>query len=158
MTSATKTRIQPGPAVPAAYQAMLSLNTVVEKAAADAGIDRLLVKLVKLRASQLNGCAYCLDMHSEEALKAGEDPRRIFVLEAWRETDLYSDQERVALDLAEAMTGLTDTHGVSDELYEKAMGAFTEDQYAAVMWLIVVINSWNRVAIPGRPELPGAAR
>lgn len=158
MTSATLTRIQPGPAVPAAYQAMLSLAAVVEKAATDAGLDRLLVKLVKLRASQLNGCAFCLDMHSAEALKAGEDPRRIFVLEAWRETDLYSEQERAALDLTEAMTALTDTHGVSDEVYERAMGAFTEAQYAAVHWVIVTINSWNRLAIPGRPELPGTAR
>lgn len=154
MTSATTRRIQVGPAVPDAYRSMLSLSGVVEKAAADAGVGKLLLELVKIRASQLNGCAYCLDMHSADAVKAGEDPRRIFVLEGWRETELFTEQERAALELTEVMTRLSQTHGVPDDVYERATAVFTEDQYGAVMWMILVINSWNRIAVPSHAELP----
>ncbi|GAB3432821.1 carboxymuconolactone decarboxylase family protein [Actinophytocola sediminis] len=155
MTTTTHNqRIQIPQAIPAAYQALQSLGGVVTKAAAAAGVDRLLVELVKIRASQLNGCAYCLDMHSTDALKAGEDPRRIFVLDAWRETELFSDQERVALELTEVVTELSETNGVPDELYERATAVFTEDQYSAVMWQILMINSWNRIVIPSHSKLP----
>lgn len=136
----------------------MSLSGAVEQAAADAGVDKLLIELVKLRASQLNGCAYCLDMHSADALKAGEDPRRIFVLDGWRETELFTEQERVALELTEVVTRLSQTHGVPDDLYDRATAVFTEDQYGAVMWMILVINSWNRIAIPSHTELPRRER
>ncbi|OLF13379.1 carboxymuconolactone decarboxylase family protein [Actinophytocola xanthii] len=147
-------RTQIGKAVPSAYRAMLALSNEVEKAAADAGLDRLLVELVKIRASQLNGCAFCLDMHTADAVKAGEDARRLFVLDAWRETELYSEQERAALEFTEVVTRLAQTQDVPDEVYARAREAFTEDQYAVVLWMIIVINSWNRVAVPGRQPLP----
>jgi len=147
-------RIQVAQAVPGAYQALLALSGEVEKAAADAGVDKLLVELVKIRASQLNGCAFCLDMHTADAVKAGENPRRIFVLDAWRETELFTEQERAALELTEALTGLTQTHDVPDDVYERATAAFTEAQYGVVVWLVIVINSWNRVAIPSHTKLP----
>ncbi len=143
--------------VPAAYEAYRAFAGSVAKAAADAGVDGLLVELVKVRASQINGCAFCLDMHSADALKLGENPRRLFVLDAWRETDLYTEQERAALELAEAVTRLPDTQDVPEDVYERATSVFTEDQYAAVMWLIVVINGWNRVAVPSHSPLPRRA-
>jgi AhpD family alkylhydroperoxidase len=147
-------RTQIGKAVPSAYRAMLTLSNEVEKAAADAGLDRLLVELVKIRASQLNGCAFCLDMHTTDAMKAGEDARRLFVLDAWRETELFSEQERAAIELTEVLTRLTQTQDLPDEVYARARAAFTEDQYATVLWMIIVINSWNRIAVPGHQPLP----
>lgn len=153
-TAMTTKRIQVGQAIPAAYRGLVAVSTVVEKAAADAGVDKLLIGLVKMRASQLNGCAYCLDMHGTYLVNAGEDLRRIFVLEAWRETDLFNDQERAALELTEAITRLSDAHGLPDELYERATAVFTEDQYSAVVWAIVVINSFNLMSVPGQPDLP----
>lgn len=126
----------------------------VAKAAADAGLDGRLIGLVKLRASQLNGCAYCLDMHSADTLREGEDQRRLHVLAAWRETDLFTEQERVALELTEAMTRLVDTKDVPQDVHERATGVFTEAQYQAVMWVIIVNN---RIAIPGHTALPKRA-
>jgi AhpD family alkylhydroperoxidase len=151
-------RIQMGKAVPSAYQGLLALGDTVEKAAADAGVDRLLVELVKTRSSQLNGCAYCLDMHTADAIKHGEDPRRLFVLDAWRETELFTEQERLALELTETITRLSQTNGVPDELYERATAVFTETQYGAILWVILVINSWNRVAVPSHTRLPRRPR
>lgn len=151
-------RIQMAEAVPNAFQSLLALSGEVEKAAADAGVDKLLIELVKIRASQLNGCAYCLDMHTADAVKLGEDPRRIFVLDAWRETELFTEQERAALELTETITRLAQTQGVPDEVYERATAAFTEVQYGVVAWAILVINSWNRVAVPSHTALPRRAR
>ena len=139
------------------YKAMHALAGEVAKAAADAGVDGRLIELVKLRASQLNGCAFCLDMHSTETLKQGEDPRRLHVLAAWRETDLFTEQERAALELTEAVTRLADTNDVPQEVYERATGVFTEAQYQAVMWMIVVINSYNRIAVTSHLKLPKRA-
>lgn len=139
------------------YKAMNSLAGEVAKAAADAGVDGRLIGLVKLRASQLNGCAFCLDMHSADTLRDGEDQRRLHVLAAWRETDLFTEQERAALELTEAMTRLVDTKDVPQEVYERATGVFTEAQYQVVMWTIIVINVYNRIAIPGHTPLPKRA-
>lgn len=150
-------RIQLSTAVPGAYKALAALSAEVAAAAADAGVDKLLVELVKIRASQLNGCAFCLDMHTADAIAAGEDPRRIFLLDAWRETGLYTEQERAALELTEAMTRLSQTNDVPDDVYERATAAFTEAQYGAVAWTVLVINSWNRVAVPGHAPLPRRA-
>jgi AhpD family alkylhydroperoxidase len=143
--------------VPGAYEAYRSFNEVVEKAAANAGVDGLLVELVKYRASQINGCAYCLDMHSTVALKQGEDPRRLLVLDAWRDADLFTEQERVALELTEAITRLSETRDVPDELYERATALFTEDQYSAVLWVIMAINGWHRLTVPSHTPLPKRA-
>ncbi|MEU4248631.1 carboxymuconolactone decarboxylase family protein [Amycolatopsis sp. NPDC026612] len=139
---------------PGLYQAMANLQAEVNKAAANAGLDPKLLELVKTRASQLNGCAFCLDMHSRDALELGESPRRLFVLDGWRETDLFSEQEQAALALTEAMTKLPVTQTVPDDVYEQAVKVFTEDQYRAVAWEIIAINSWNRMTITSHTPLP----
>jgi len=136
------------------YQQLLQLHALVEKAAADAGLDQRLIELVKIRASMLNGCAFCLDMHTRDARKLGETERRIYLLGAWREADLYSEQERAALALTDAMTLLPETQDVSDEVYAQATAAFTEDQYRAVAWAITVINAFNRLSVTSRKSLP----
>ena len=143
--------------LPAAYDAYKSFADTIQKAAADAGVDTLLVQLVKIRASQLNGCAYCLDMHAAEALRAGESQRRLFVLDGWREANLFTEQERAALELTEVLTGLPHTRELPGEVYERATAVFTEDQYTAVVWLIVVINGWNRMTVAGHSPLPRRA-
>ncbi|MCE7010436.1 carboxymuconolactone decarboxylase family protein [Kibdelosporangium philippinense] len=150
-------RIQTTMGVPKAFNHLLGMSQAVEQAGIEAGVDQLLLELIKIRASQLNGCAYCLDMHTRDSIKHGENTRRLFVLDAWRETDLFTEEERVALELTEVMTRLADTREVSDELYQRAMKVFNEAQYQAVIWLTVVINSFNRVNVPGRPNLPEEA-
>ncbi|MGW4061353.1 carboxymuconolactone decarboxylase family protein [Amycolatopsis sp. NPDC004747] len=139
---------------PELYRAMANLQAEVNKAGANAGLDPKLLELVKTRASQLNGCAYCLDMHSRDALELGESPRRLFVLDGWRETDLFTEQEQAALALTEAMTKLSATQTVPDDVYEQAAKVFTEDQYRAVAWEIIAINSWNRMTITSHTPLP----
>jgi len=116
------------------YEAIKSLETYLEHCS----IKPQLLHLVKFRASQLNGCAYCLDMHTADAIKQGEDPRRIFLLDAWRETELFTEQERAALELTEVTTRLSQTQDVPDEVYQQATKVFTEAQYQAVAWMIVV--------------------
>jgi len=144
--------------LPGPFDALNKLAGEVAKAAADAGVDGKLLELVKIRASQLNGCAFCLDMHTSDALvKEGEDPRRLHVLAAWRETDLYTEQERAALALTEVLTRLADTRDVPDDVYDDATKAFTEAQYQAVVWMVMVINSYNRVVLPSHPKLPKRA-
>ena len=135
-------------------QQLHRLHTLVEKTAADAGLDQRLLELVKIRSSMLNGCAFCLDMHTRDARKLGETERRIYLLGAWRETDLYSEQERAALALTDAMTRLSETQDVPDEVYDRAVSVFTEDQYRAVAWTITVINAFNRLGVTSRWKLP----
>jgi len=147
-------RIALGQQVPEIYQAMSNLHAEVEKAAANAGLDQKLLELVKTRASQLNGCAFCLDMHTNDAISIGESPRRLFVLDAWRETELFTEQERAALALTEAMTKLSLSQDVPEDVYEEAIRVFTEAQYRTVAWAIIVINSWNRVAVTSHSALP----
>lgn len=147
-------RINTTPGIPKAFKALVAMADEVTKAAADAGVDAKLLELVKIRASQINGCAYCLDMHTHDALKAGDDHRRIFLLNAWRETDLYTEEERAALELTEVLTKLPQYQDVPDEIYERAVKVFNEAQYQAVVWMILTINSFNRLAVPARPKLP----
>jgi AhpD family alkylhydroperoxidase len=136
------------------FKALGAMAGEVAKAAAAAGVDPKVLELVKIRASQINGCAFCLDMHTADALKEGEDPRRLHLLAAWRETDLYNEQERAALDLTEVLTRLPETGDVPGEVYEYATKVFTESQYQAVVWMVMVINSYNRIVSPGHPKLP----
>lgn len=150
-------RIQISNSIPAAYKAFLATSAAVTKAGVDAGVDEKLMELVKIRASQLNACAFCLDMHTADAVKGGEDERRLHLLAAWRETELYSEQERAALELTETITRLSETRDVPDDVYEYATKVFTEAQYQAVVWMIVIINGFNRLAVPGRPALPRRA-
>ena len=98
----------------------------------------------------LNGCAFCLDMHTRDARRLGETERRLSLLGAWRETDVYSARERAVLALTDAMTRLSETRDVPDEVYEQAVSVFTEDQYRAVAWAITVINAFNRVGVASR--------
>jgi len=147
-------RIQLGGRTSEPYQELLRLHALVEKASADAGLDQRLIELVKIRGSMLNGCAFCLDLHTRTARRLGETERRIYLLGAWREADLYSDQERAALALTDAMTRLPETQDVPDEVYAQAISVFTEDQYRAVAWAITVINAFNRLSVTSRRPLP----
>lgn len=147
-------RISLGKQLPDAYRALTALHETVEAAAARAGLDRKLIELVKLRVSQINGCAFCTDMHSRDALRLGASERRLFLLPVWRETDLYSDRDRAALQLAEAMTRLPITQDVPDEVYQAVMKVFTENQYSVLAWAVTVINAFNRLGVVGRTPLP----
>lgn len=139
---------------PAAYKALIALSAEAENSAVAAGLDPLLVELVRIRTSQLNGCAFCLRMHTGDALKKGENPDRIAVLPAWEETGYFSETDRAALRLAEAITRVSDGH-VRDEDYNAAAAALTADQISAVAWLTTVMNAFNRVAITSRYHVAG---
>jgi AhpD family alkylhydroperoxidase len=105
-------------------------------------------------SSQINGCAYCLDLHTRDARRLGEDDRRLHLVAAWWETDLYSPQERAALALTETISKLSQTQDVPDDLYAQATEVFTKEQYTAVVWSISVINTFNRLAVTSRKALP----
>ncbi|GAB2542494.1 carboxymuconolactone decarboxylase family protein [Rhodanobacter koreensis] len=112
------------------------------------GLEQNLIELVLMRVSQLNGCAYCLDMHSKDARAAGETEQRLYLLQAWREAPFYSARERAALAWCEAVTRLDPIHGVPDEVYEQTRAEFSEEQLIDLNMAVVLINSWNRIAIP----------
>lgn len=133
---------------PEAYKAMLGL----EKYLAESGLDKRLYELVKTRASQINGCAYCINMHVRDAMKLGETAQRLFLLDAWRETDLFTAKERAVLALTEAMTLIADSP-VPDEVYDAAAAQLTAKEMAAVIMAVVAINGWNRIAITSRTPL-----
>jgi AhpD family alkylhydroperoxidase len=116
---------------------------------AEAGLERPLFELVKIRASQLNGCAYCIDMHTKDARLAGETEQRIYALNAWRETPFFTDRERAALEWTEAVTRVGETH-VPDEIHERVAEQFDEAELVALTFAVVVINSWNRLAVSFR--------
>ncbi|UUN28296.1 carboxymuconolactone decarboxylase family protein [Streptomyces sp. FIT100] len=147
-------RVNIGKQHPAAYKALIALSTEVESKAAAAGLDPLLVELLKIRTSQINGCAYCLRMHTRDAVKKGESPDRIAVLPAWGETGYFSETDRAALRLTEAITRVWDGH-VSDEDYDAAAAVLTGEQVSAVSWLATVMNAFSRVAITSRYPVGG---
>jgi AhpD family alkylhydroperoxidase len=126
--------------VPAATKALKGLDAALRRSTIEQG----LLELVQLRASQINGCSYCIDMHSRDALAAGETERRVLTLTAWRETPLFTERERAALELTEALTRLAD-HPVTDEIWAAAASAFTETELAQLIWSVAVINTWNRL-------------
>ncbi len=146
---ASTPRVNLGTAHPSAYKALIALSSTVDAAAAEAGLDARLVDLVKLRVSQINGCAFCCRMHTADALAAGEAAERIAVLPAWRETSYFSAAERAALELAESVTLVAGTH-VDDEAYAAAAGALAPEQVSAAAWVATVMNAFNRVAITSR--------
>lgn len=131
---------------PAAYQALVATADAVRATAAQAGLDRVLVELVNLRVSQLNGCASCLDVHTRAALRAGETTRRLGVLAAWRDTELFTARERAALALAEATTHPADALA-QERAYAQAREVLDDDEISAVLWVAVTINAFNRVSI-----------
>ncbi|HUZ57698.1 MAG TPA: carboxymuconolactone decarboxylase family protein [Hanamia sp.] len=124
------------------YKAMLTMESYVK----NSQIPELLRELIKIRASQINGCAYCIDMHTEEALSLGETDRRIFSLSAWKESPLFTEEERAVLQMTEEIT-LISKNGVSDETYNAVLKFFGERVLAQIIMQIVMINSWNRVAV-----------
>lgn len=130
-------------------QALLALEKYVHQC----GLDSKLLELVKMRASQINGCAYCLDMHSKDARSLGETEQRLYALNAWRETPFYSERERAALGWTEAVTLVSQTH-VPDEVYEQMRKHFSEKELLDLTFAIVAINSWNRLAVSLR-AIPG---
>jgi AhpD family alkylhydroperoxidase len=134
---------------PDAYKAMSGLEGYLKKS----GIDHRLLHMVKLRASQMNGCAYCLDMHWKDARALGEGEQRLYGLDAWQESPYYTDRERAALAWTEAVTNLHDGH-VSDAVYDQVRSHFSEKELVDLTWLIAAINAWNRVSIASRAE-PG---
>jgi AhpD family alkylhydroperoxidase len=129
----------------------------VEEYLKDCGLDHRLMHLIKIRASQINGCAYCLHMHTADALKAGETAERIFLLDAWRESKMYTPRERAALAWTEALTRLADT-GAPDADFEGLKAHFSEEQIVWLSVLIGAINTWNRLAVGFRVEHPADKR
>jgi AhpD family alkylhydroperoxidase len=119
----------------------------------DCGLPQKLLDLVRLRVSQINGCAYCLDMHSKDLRAAGESEQRLYLLHAWRETPFYTDRERAALAWAETVTNVAEDH-VPDEDYEQARSQFSEEELVNLTLAIVAINGWNRLNISFR-TVPG---
>ena len=129
-------------AQPAAMRAMVAL----EKAFHESTLEPELIELVKMRASQINGCGFCLDMHSKDARARGEEEQRLYVLPAWREAPFYSDRERAALAWCESLTRLPET-GAPDADYEPLRELFSDEEIAALTYAIVAINGWNRLAV-----------
>jgi AhpD family alkylhydroperoxidase len=129
------------------YQAMAALEASIT-------LDESLKELVKLRASQINGCAYCIDMHWKDARAGGEPEERLYGLDAWRESPLYSERERAALALCEAMTLIAGSH-VPDDVWDRAAAVFDPEELAQLVFAIAAINTWNRLAITVRTP-PGA--
>lgn len=127
---------------PGAYKGMLALESYIK----NSGFSPKLKNIMKIRSSQLNGCAYCVDMHTQEALAEGENQRRIFAISAWKESPLFTEEERALLQLTEEVTFIW-KDGVSDDTYNKVMKFFDEKAMAQIIMIIVAINSWNRIAV-----------
>ena len=139
-------------AAPGVYKAMLGLDQYLE----DCGLEESLLHLIRLRASQINGCAYCLDMHWKDLRTSGEQEQRLYSLEAWRECPYYTERERAALAWTEAVTLITAGH-VPDAVYEEAHAHFSEKELSDLTLAVTVINTWNRLSIAAR-TVPGAYR
>lgn len=145
-----KERLNYSKVSPNALKAMLEL----EKYVTTSGLEVTLYELVKTRASQINGCAYCLDMHTKDARKAGETEQRLYALSAWRETPFFTERERAALEWTEALTVISE-NDVPDSLYDSVHKHFDEKEMVALSMAIVAINGWNRLAI-GFRMVPGS--
>ena len=136
-------RIHINSAEPMALKAMMALENYL----AQTSIPKTVKELIKIRASQINGCAYCIDMHTKDALKNGETDQRIFLLNAWRETDtIFTEEEKTVLAITEEVT-LIHQHGLSDVAYQNAQQFFSENQIAQIVMAVVTINAWNRIAV-----------
>lgn len=142
-------RINLGQSNPDLYQKVIELDQLAMQKVDESGINHGFAHLLKLRASQMNQCAFCILLHTQDALKAGESIDRITLLNAWCETEYFNEQERAALTLIEAIT-LVSEEQVPDAIYEDALPFLTDAQISAVEWLAIVINTWNRIAISSR--------
>jgi AhpD family alkylhydroperoxidase len=151
------TRIDYNKVAPKGVQAVYAL----EQYSRAAGLERPLLELVKLRASQINGCAYCVDMHSKDARAQGETEQRLYALPVWRETPFFTPRERAALAWTEAVTEIA-RGGVSEALYDEARGQFTDKELVDLTFAVITINAWNRLGVTFRPAVgdykPAAAR
>lgn len=134
---------------PSVYQAMVKASTELRTQGKAAGLTRKTLELVNIRVSQINRCLFCLDLHSHAALEAGETTQRIAVLPAWRETDLFDEAERAALEIAEAVTLVADGH-LSDEQYASVRKHLTDDQVSVLIYSAITINAFNRISIMSR--------
>src|SRR5690625_2949641 len=138
-------RINYGKVAPDAVNLLMKLDAYKK----ETGFNEGLIHLIKIRASQLNKCAFCINMHTKEAIQAGESQKRIFCLDAWEETALYTNEERAALALTEAVTFISE-NGVSDEIYQEVRKYFDEKEMIDLVMLIIIINSWNRLSIANK--------
>jgi AhpD family alkylhydroperoxidase len=144
-----KQRINAYAVAPDGLKALIGVETYL----AECGLEHGLLHLIKMRVSQINGCAYCLHMHSQDARKIGESEAKLFLLDAWEESALYTPRERAALAWAEALTNIRDGHA-PDEIYELACSQFSEKELADLSIAVAMINSWNRLAISSRQVHP----
>jgi AhpD family alkylhydroperoxidase len=145
-----KPRFNGAQVAPGAFKAMIGLEQYLHQS----GLEESLLHLIKLRASQINGCAYCIDMHSKDLRAGGEDEQRLYCLDAWRECPFYSDRERAALAWTEAVTLITAGH-VPDSVYEEVRAHFSEKELADLTFAVATINAWNRLSIASR-AVPGS--
>ena len=142
-------RLNPFSAAPAAMRSWLEYS----QSFAGGSLEENLMELVKIRASQINGCAFCLDMHTFAARKRGETEQRLYLLDAWRDSPLYSERERAALAWTEALTRLSETRA-PDDVYQALKAEFTEEEQVTLTLLIVAINGWNRIQVGFRAVHP----
>jgi AhpD family alkylhydroperoxidase len=133
---------------PEGYRAMSAFNEAVD----NCGLDRRLLELVKMRCSQINGCAFCVDMHAKDARALGETEQRLYALSAWRDGPFFDERERAALAFAEAVTLVAREHP-SDEVVEAAKQHFPDDEFAKLLYAVTLINAWNRLSIVGKPKV-----
>jgi AhpD family alkylhydroperoxidase len=144
-----QSRIELGKVSQGVLKAMYGLETYLH----GCGLEKSLLELVKLRVSQINGCAFCIDMHTKDARARGESEQRLYLLDAWREAPFYTDRERAALEWAEAVTLVADTH-VPDDVFERARAQFEESELVDLTLAVVAINGWNRLNVAFR-NVPG---
>jgi AhpD family alkylhydroperoxidase len=142
-------RVNLGKSAPNLYQTVVELDRLVSEALTSAGVTEGFSHLLRLRASQINRCAFCVRLHARDALASGESSDRLAVLAAWEETDYFSPKERAALELVEAITLISDDQ-LPDAIYEQAAENLSKEEVSAIEWLAVVINTWNRIAISSR--------
>lgn len=142
-------RLNPYKIAPDAVKPLFAMEESVQAS----GLERSLIELVKIRASQINGCAYCIHMHTADARAHGESEQRIYLLDAWRESPLYSERERAALAWTEAVTLVSQTH-VPDDVYDQLKASFSEEEAVKLTMLVATINAWNRIAISFRSIHP----
>ena len=140
-------------AAPETIKALSEIETLIQ----GSGLERSLIELVKTRASQINGCAFCINMHTQDARKHGETEQRLYLLNAWREAPAYTDRERAALAWTEAVTLISETHA-PDDVYDEARKHFSETEMVNLTMLIGTINAWNRLAIAFRAVPPVKAK
>lgn len=142
-------RVNLGKSAPALYQAVIELDRLASEGVSKAGIAEGFSHLLRLRASQINQCAFCVRLHTRDALASGETSDRVAVLSAWQETDYFTQKERAALALVEAVTSIS-VGQLPDAIYEQAETSLSKEEISAIEWLAVVINTWNRIAIASR--------